>query len=809
MLRYANLISCLVLASTLLSGCSAPQEEVTSPGLAGLVDDLPALEGRAAYRQSPYVTAGDRVYLVGHQDGRFPNLGFHVEGEMGGLWNHPIKLMDGFTAQVADDASGTAACLDHATQFINYPLANKLVYEPPGLDVHVEQFQFVPDGLEGMVVEYALVNRSSMPRTVAFTFTGLVDLLPVWLSERQGIVDSRDRAVWDPETQAMAAQDSLNNWFVFFGSEDVPVPRPLENNACEVTRKGRGVDVALTYDLSIPPGETALIPFFIAGSYTSVEAARQTYQTLKQQPAALLEAKKARYATLRATADLSIPDPELEAMYTWMKYNTDWLIRDVPEVGRGISAGLPDYPWWFGADNSYTLQGTLATGRPDLTKATMRLLHTLSETTNGNGRIIHEVSTNGVVFNEGNLNETPHFAMLVWTAYEWTGDRELLAELYPTVKAGLDWMLTDQDQDRNLYPDGPGMMEIHGLDSEMIDVVVYQQQALEAAAKMAGVMNEPDRQRTYADLAQQLKDRINADWWVAEAQSFADFKATTRQTLELIDDALVRADTLNKPWAVEELQATRRQVATYPPDEKRGHVVHHNWVVNTPMEVGVADPDKALLALDTGRRYTNPFGVYVTGIDRTERQTGDLDSPNWQTFSYVGAVMTLPTGVQAIAEARYGRTEQAYDYLKMLAQSFSYALPGSMYEVSPDYGMMAQAWNLYSVAVPIVQHFFGIQPHAYDNHITVRPRMPTDWSNASLSNLPIGNNTLSIAKTTSSNRVTYTLEQQQGDWTIDFRLPPLENATLQVNGTPATPEMTDGDWLVRLDGPRNEVVVQE
>ena len=42
--------------------------------------------------------------MVGHQDGSFPELGWHIAGEMGGIWDHPIKLMDGFDADEAKKA---------------------------------------------------------------------------------------------------------------------------------------------------------------------------------------------------------------------------------------------------------------------------------------------------------------------------------------------------------------------------------------------------------------------------------------------------------------------------------------------------------------------------------------------------------------------------------------------------------------------------------------------------------------------------------------------------------------------------------
>ena len=57
----------------------------------------------------------------------------------------------------------------------------------------------------------------------------------------------------------------------------------------------------------------------------------------------------------------------------------------------------------------------------------LRTLKRVSEKANGNGRIIHEMSSNGFVYNKGNMQETPHFALAVWKVFEWTGDKEFLA----------------------------------------------------------------------------------------------------------------------------------------------------------------------------------------------------------------------------------------------------------------------------------------------------------------------------------------------------------------------------------------------
>ena len=42
-----------------------------------------------------YVAAGERAYVMGFQDGGFGAQGWHVTGEMGGVWSQPLKLVDG------------------------------------------------------------------------------------------------------------------------------------------------------------------------------------------------------------------------------------------------------------------------------------------------------------------------------------------------------------------------------------------------------------------------------------------------------------------------------------------------------------------------------------------------------------------------------------------------------------------------------------------------------------------------------------------------------------------------------------------
>ena len=159
------------------------------------------ISGKKAYLSSPFVTAGNRLYMVGHQDGTFPDLGWHITGEMGGIWDHPIKLLDGFTAAVSINQK--QICLDKATEFINYPFANKHLYQQVADGLDIERFQFVPDNKEGMVVEYTFINKQAKPLTLQFTWTGHTDLRPTWLGERTNMVDAPDAATWEAKNAVL------------------------------------------------------------------------------------------------------------------------------------------------------------------------------------------------------------------------------------------------------------------------------------------------------------------------------------------------------------------------------------------------------------------------------------------------------------------------------------------------------------------------------------------------------------------------------------------------------------------------------
>jgi glycogen debranching enzyme len=618
-----------------------------------------------------------------------------------------------------------------------------------------------------MIVQYTITNAGNQKRSLKFEFATKTDLSPVWLAEEIGIKDGADTVVWDEQKKIFTASDKGNTWFAVWGSTNASSAQSV-GNPIPVKTKGIGLTASAEYNLSLDKNGSTVLSFIIAGSAKNKEEALTSYQYLAKNCENLLQQKKKHYASVIERAKIKIPDRLLQDVYNWVKVNNEWMIRDVPEIGRGLSAGYPEYPWWFGCDNTYSLQAVMASGDFDLAKRTMRLLKNESMKKNGNGRIIHEVSTNGVVYNPGNTQETAHFIMVAEKLFRWTGDIEFIKEMYPVMKMGIRWLLNDMDQNKNLFPEGYGIMEVYGLNAELIDVAVYTQQALQATARIAGILNEPKEQKDYEKLAAELAVRINKNFWDEAESSYCDFFGTKAQAISAAEGAITQ-----KKRDTDELEENKERIAIYEqlkqkfaamPDESRCWITNKNWVINTPIEMGIAPEEKAISLLNKIRKENvGEYGPYLSAVEKN-------------------AMMTISTGVQAVAEAKYGRMDESIWYVNKIVETFNRVLPGSMSEMMPDYGDFTQAWTAYGIVVPLVEHVFGIQPDAYNKTVVIEPKLPTGWDEVSIESLPVGANVISFSRAKNNNGIEYTLNGKEPDWNVILKLQDLPGAKYSLNG---------------------------
>jgi hypothetical protein len=760
----------------------ASQDDYATPILAGI-------NNHGQNQGEPYVTAGDRAYLIGTQDGNFPDMGQHVPGEMGGLWLHPIKLIDGFWAKVTDAATNQDIALSASTEFVTYPYGSRFRYGLVLDSLEIERFQFSPDGQQGLIVQYTFTNAANRKRRLNFHFSVRTDLSPVWFSDRLGIKDARDTVAWQTSSSLFIARDTDHTWFSVWGATPSAGAQPIAHPQ-PIHTGGLGVTAASRYSLSVDPNSASTLTFVIAGSATGKNGAVNTYKYLAKNHASLLARKRGHYASIIERARVKLPDRRLQEVYNWVKVNTEWLVREVPGIGRGVGGGLMEYPWWFGTE-TYSLQALVATGDFDLAKQTLRLLRNQSVKANGNGRIVHEVTTNGAVSNPGNTQETAQFILTVGKLFEWTGDLAFAREMYPAMKMGINWLLTDMDQNKNLFPEGYGIMEVSGLNAELIDVAVYTQQALRATARIAGILAEPDAAERYQKLASQLEMKINESFWAEDEGSYTDFYGNKAQAISAAEGAIRQiglkgADKLTQrdKELIGYYEQLKQKFAAMP-DGHRGWITNKNWVITTPMETGIAPRARAIQLLDKIRN--DNVGEYGPFLSAVERQ----------------AMMTISTGVQAVSEGNYGRTDEALWYVDKIVQTFNRKLPGSISEMMPDYGCFTIAWTSYGIVLPLIQHVFGIQPDAINKTVVFDPHLPTGWEDMSIEDLPVGTNTVSFSRAKTGRGIEYGFEAQENGWNFVLKGKESPGAKYYLNGRAVS--VTSAG--IRMSGRHNHVLV--
>lgn len=666
-----------------------------------------------------YVCGNEKIKLIGATDGGFPDFGHHLEKEMGGLWLYPVKLLDGFWLRVEDkDSEGLVDGYMTAGEFCNYPHKNVFVYSGSTMGhtpVIITRSQLIPDGIAGLKVTYDffLPKESAQGRSrhLAADFLFRINLRPDWLAENMNVGDGRDILKWDEEEQVVQAKDEKNPWHVLIGASEKISGCVIGNEFGNEITENRGGSCRMSWELCLEPGEHREITFYVAGSFRSGEDCQTQYERLRF--GADYEGEKAsRIEGLMRQTRLDLKGTDyagkgrLEEIFDWIKVHTDWLALEVDGIGRGVAAGIPEYVWWFGCDSCYALQGMMMQGQFELCRDTIRLILKYSKKYNGDGKIIHELLPNGHCPNTGNTQETAHFIILLWEYYQWTKDKELLSECFDYISLGVEW-LRAQDEDGDYFPTGYGIIEIAGLNMEMIDTAAYTCCAYRCFGQIASVLDKSIQAQEWTDLAARAQRAVNGELWSEEEGLFCDCYASPEKISEKRDIILDRMEQAGEKEAKDRFLRLLKERCKESGGREYGWVLNKNWVINVPMEMGIADEDKADRALERmdTEEFVGEWGMYLEGLLR-------------------GAAMTISTGVMAVAQARYGYADRAFLLIERMLGTFGAATPGSISEMSPDYGCFVQAWTAYGAVVPVVKYFFGIQPDAAENKIRISPMLP-------------------------------------------------------------------------------------
>ncbi len=717
-------------------------------------------------QQRLYAVCGTRLYSIATLSGGFPDLGGHQIGEMGGIWAPPLKLLDGYWLGIRQQRQAVRWLSAAATWQIA-PEGVTLSYKLPELGLSVERLEWVVPDEPVLVVDLTLSRLEPAPWKDSFSFDlGLVvrsDLHGAWLAEeRLGWQDGEDLASYDSDLAAVLLRDSLHHWEVCVGATTSPQEWQTGKDIWgpEYT-SGRGTGAALWYRCHLTAEQPVHLRFLVAGSVSDTEPARAVFSRMIYPPPSLpadaaLDAahQRAQQAFLQPFAQcaLETPDPSFNEVFAWAKLYGALLMLDVPGLGRGAMAGLPEFPWWFGCDLAYGVLPMLPAGQAADAVASLR---TLASKSQGNGKVPHEVVSHGLLFHSGNPVEIPLFIRALYHTYRWTGDHALLEELFPFCLQGIEQELLGRRlEPGEQVPQGASVVETPEMAANLqaLDVAVYLVEALDLLGTLAADLGNTEKAAQLHERAALLRHHLRQEWWLPKEQLFGDLRASRAELEALLEHftAMPSPDDSHRT----SISLLRHVLA----DQQQGTDPHarHPWLLVHMVQA---------LAVDAG----------LPSSDQAEALFERLETPEWlEPYGIVlnaatnRQVMTLPTGALAAGEARYGRVDQALAIIKRLASAFGAAMPGMLSEYAPNGGCFMQLWSNYGVIWPVVHYFFGLRPDVSRKHLVCVPQLPAAWPSARLSNITVGPTQVSVELVATAQGIRVRLETTAPEWEVSL-----------------------------------------
>jgi hypothetical protein len=777
----------LAVAAALVLSCSA---------VAMAAPELSVTDGKYPLEDRRYVAAGDQAYVMGFEDGRFYAQGWHVTGEMGGIWSQPLKFVDGVWFGVDDQ------WLEPATRFTSGWGYTRLDF-PARDGLRLSRTDFAPDGRRAALLGLRIENTGPR-RTVTVKVDAHSELLYhypwAWTTPNAGQFNLQDTGRYDGgalvfrEDGQPHPNAEEHHWAALVGSntrptahllgpshrgpQDPPVPcddqtQPNESlrvKHCDEGPFGKGTGGQLRYELNLPSRGARTLWIAVAGSDEGPARARAELEAALTNPDAALREKTEARERWAGFTRLSLPgDRRLADAIDWGKQNLldmtqyaeDLDVRDVdegrqypPPLGtveraRWLGAGYPDYPWLFATDGEYTAFANVTVGQFEAIKDHARALRDVSLILNGNsGKVTHETVADGANYfgandDPGNTDETAKFPSMVALIWRWTGDNRFRDEMYEYVKSNVRWIFREEDDDDDGWPEGRGNVEREGMGAEKLDNAVYTIRALYDLADMAASKGDRATVGWTRANARVLARRFESAWWMPEFRQYAD--------------------SLENPGNVKKQQK--------------------HWIGVTPMEAeltrrelawpGLASFEHGMAALQEreGPCYSGERGAlgYNRGLFHTGCGGGQAGQGEQVIFS-------LNTAIQAVGEGNYGRLGESQqkrytdaNVETMFAEPWTGDTPdeqpGAMPEIfpSPDFdragtrdanvdrctrcrAMFMQAWGHYGTMWPVVHQQLGVRPDMGRRALEVVPQLPASDPPAGRSgrNIRLGDGALAL-----------------------------------------------------------------
>ncbi len=728
------------------------------------------------------IASGTRAYAIGFEDGRFYANGWHITGEMGGVWTPPMKMLDGLWFGVDGQWAGQATKFTSGRGYAKFDL-------PPISGLNLTRTDFVPDGRRAALFGLTLDNPGNAAKTVKVTVDARSELMGSFPWGFDGTVPNAasnlpDSGSFDGNALVFRDQGTLpqgapHNYTAMLASTKRPDSGTTGAgfwggqsgtkcagssqsmpSGCDDGPFGNGTGGELTYTVNVPGGGSRTVWVAAAGSDESPQAAKRELNAALRDPDKQFAQKVRSRDALAAQSKVTLPgDRQLQEALDWGKQNLADLTQSAENLqvrytnqghqfpapagtvkrATWFGAGFPDYPWLFATDGEYTAFGAVAVGQFEAIEGHLRALRDVSDIANDrSGKVVHETVQDGSIWfgansDPGNTDETVKFPSAVALVWRWTGDNRFRDEMYDFAKRNLRYVANTLDADHDGWPEGLGNVEQPGMGPEKLDNAVYYVRGLYDLADMARSKHDRATEAWAGGLARDLSSRFDSTWWDAASTQYADSLSDTGARLQ-----------------------------------------QKHWIGVTPMDAelttgpGLAPRDHGVAALAvretdcySGSRPLN-LGLFHTGCG------GGADGQGTPT------IFSLGNAVMAVGEGNYGRMgagqQKRYtdaNVETMLSEPETGwtpdEQPGALPEIlpSPGFGdradndknidrcwtcraMFMQAWGVYGLAWPVIHQQLGVSPSLGEGELAVVPQIPDGQSSVKGEDIRLGDGSATV-----------------------------------------------------------------
>jgi hypothetical protein len=761
-----------------------------------------------------YGVASERARAIGFEDGRFYANGWHITGEMGGVWTEPLKLVDGVWFGIDRDWVGPATRFTSGWGYAKLDL-------PSAGGLTLQRTDFVPDGRRAALFGLRMTNPGGRSLTVTvkvdahselmteypWGFDGVrpnaADNLPdtAQYDKAAGALVFRDQgrlphpnapehdyAALVASTMAPVAGETGRSSNDYRGPQGANVCRAAEPpSACDDGPFGRGKGGQLRYKVAVPAGASKTLWVAAAGSDRGRPAAERELEAALRDPDAQLAAKIAERERWGRFTQLSLAgDPRLQAAVDWGKQNILDLTRAAEDLqirwtdqgrqfpppegsvarARWVGAGFPDYPWMFATDGEYTAFASVAVGQFEVIEDHLRALREVSDILNDrSGVVAHEVVSDGSIWFGKDSRRTDPVSREV--KYDFNTDETVK---FPSAVA-LVWRWTGDNAFRDAMYDFSKRNLRYAVDRLDDDGDGWPEGS--GNVERGGMGVEKLDNSVYlirglydlADMARSKHDSATSAWATGLARKLhTRFEAT---------------------WWMPAVPQHADSIDDVPVGGANNQQQDKHWIGVTPMEAELTVDDHAApglttfdhgnqaLALREGDCYSGqrPYnlGLFHTGCE------GGSDGRGERT------IFGLNTAIQAVGEGNYGRLgpgrQQRYTDAEaepMFGEPWTGGTPdeqpGSLPEIlpSPDFdpagprdanidrcwtcrAMFVQAWGHYGTAWPVVHQQLGVRPDMGRRALEVVPQVPQGQSRVAGSNIRLAGGAVDVTASRSGD----------------------------------------------------------